>query len=247
MTELPRRTAARSKGLWLAAALCCALATVALPVDHSVADFARTLRMGAPVIIVELAGGLGQGVVLGLVFILLMAFYGEERTGAAGLLSALAAGLTADALRGLFQRVRPDGGPFSFPSAHTACAFAAAVVLARRFPRFRYAFYLGAAAVAASHVLLLKHYPSDVLAGAAVGVVAGLAGIAAAERLSFLDNARVMAVVKAALMASLVISVVLVKHWPGPLASVMTPVLLLVIARRAAALWGPRLINGGQP
>jgi undecaprenyl-diphosphatase len=72
----------------------------------------------------------------------------------------------------------PDGcGPApSFPSSHAATGFALAVAAA---PGLRYGWgLLGvAAAVAASRVLLGVHYPSDVVAGAALGALIG--GLAA--------------------------------------------------------------------
>lgn len=72
-------------------------------------------------------------------------------------------------------RVRPDGerkaSNASFPSSHAGNAFALAFVLARRYRRWAPALYGLAAAVAFSRVYLNRHYASDVLAGAAVGVL----------------------------------------------------------------------------
>jgi undecaprenyl-diphosphatase len=97
----------------------------------------------------------------------------------------LAAGATAAALTNLcliaakrgVRRGRPPGlfagiappDPYSFPSGHTANAFAACSVLAATLPPA--APLLGALAlgIAASRLLLCVHYPSDVLAGGALG------------------------------------------------------------------------------
>lgn len=57
----------------------------------------------------------------------------------------------------------------SFPSAHTATAVALALTLSWLYPRGRYLFALFAAAVGVQRVLGGAHFPSDVLAGAAVG------------------------------------------------------------------------------
>ncbi len=61
----------------------------------------------------------------------------------------------------------PDHG--SFPSGHTLHAVMAAVVSASLLPAAAPLFLLAALVIAASRVVLGVHYPSDVLAGAALG------------------------------------------------------------------------------
>lgn len=61
----------------------------------------------------------------------------------------------------------------SFPSNHAANAFAAAVILAWYFPRGAYLFYIFASLIAISRMALGVHYPTDVLAGALVGIFVG--------------------------------------------------------------------------
>ncbi len=71
-------------------------------------------------------------------------------------------------------RTRPDGTSLSFPSGHTASAFATAAVVQRHLgwkagiPAYAVASY-----VAASRIQGQRHYFSDVAFGAAVGMVAG--------------------------------------------------------------------------
>lgn len=97
------------------------------------------------------------------------------------------ADLAALGLKGLTDRERPFdalerveplfGGTVggSLPSGHAATSFAGAVVLTYLFPRGAPAFFLLAVAIAFSRVYVGVHFPSDVLAGAALGAaVAGL-------------------------------------------------------------------------
>ena len=63
----------------------------------------------------------------------------------------------------------PD--PFSFPSGHTLHAVAFAVLLGVFYPAWAPLLALFALLVGISRVVLGLHYPSDVLAGAAIGIV----------------------------------------------------------------------------
>ena len=75
------------------------------------------------------------------------------------------------------RRPRPDGSDNgSFPSGHTASAFASATVLERHFgwkagvPAFGFATYVGLARMSAN-----KHNMSDVIMGAAMGIASARA------------------------------------------------------------------------
>lgn len=64
---------------------------------------------------------------------------------------------------------------WSFPSGHTASAFAMACVLAWGFPRGRIAFIFLATVIAVSRVIALTpHFIGDIVAGAGLGIASGL-------------------------------------------------------------------------
>jgi undecaprenyl-diphosphatase len=106
------------------------------------------------------------------------------------LTASLASGLLKDAA----DRVRPAlaepgvtalvsvPGDAGMPSGHAATAAAAAGVVALLHPRLRLPLVSLAAAIGLSRVYLGVHYPSDVLAGFAVGLAVGWIVVAGARR-----------------------------------------------------------------
>ena len=111
---------------------------------------------------------------------------------AAFLIALLAfSGLASQVIKHLFGRARPSlidvVGPFHFdllavkstyasmPSGHSVSAFAMAVALGWMAPRLRWPLLLLAVLVAISRVVISAHYPSDVIAGAGLGVVCAIA------------------------------------------------------------------------
>jgi undecaprenyl-diphosphatase len=114
---------------------------------------------------------------------------------AAALVATGVASLVVHWLKLAFDRDRPPvadpdlgslvaipGNP-SFPSGHSATAFAAATAVAILCPRMRPWALAIAAAVALSRVYLRVHFPLDVLVGAAVGAGLGALCALAALRL----------------------------------------------------------------
>jgi membrane-associated phospholipid phosphatase len=63
----------------------------------------------------------------------------------------------------------------SFPSAHAITAFALAFAVSAVWPRARLAVIVYALLIAATRLVLLAHHPSDVVAGALIGVVGAMA------------------------------------------------------------------------
>ena len=105
-----------------------------------------------------------------------------------GILSLAAAGAVALVIKVLVGRPRPHllasghywpHGPtlssafFSTPSGHTTATFALACILCHYFPRQRFAFLAGALLVGLSRVILLYHYPSDIIISAIIGCAIG--------------------------------------------------------------------------
>jgi undecaprenyl-diphosphatase len=62
----------------------------------------------------------------------------------------------------------------SLPSSHAITAFALAFAVAAIWPRLRIAMIVYALLIAGSRLLLLAHHPSDVVAGALIGVVGAM-------------------------------------------------------------------------
>jgi undecaprenyl-diphosphatase len=72
----------------------------------------------------------------------------------------------------------------SFPSGHTATAFAGAMMLSYLVPRAAPAFFTLAAAIAYSRLYVGVHFPLDVVGGAVIGVATALLLLAIARRRS---------------------------------------------------------------
>ncbi len=100
-----------------------------------------------------------------------------------GITLAITDPLSARVLKMVIARIRPchllDGvqtltgcnSSYSFPSSHAANIFGAAFLLSRSFKKLSPAFYAIAAVVGYSRIYLGIHYPSDVVGGAAIGIL----------------------------------------------------------------------------
>ncbi|MFQ5354188.1 MAG: phosphatase PAP2 family protein [Thermodesulfobacteriota bacterium] len=115
-----------------------------------------------------------------------------KNAGRDSLYAVLLSGVLAQILKAVFERARPSHtaeyilhaltnpsffdttGRFnSFPSGHTATAFAMAAVLSRRYPGLAVPLYLTAVLIGLGRIVLGSHYPSDIAGGAVLGLTVG--------------------------------------------------------------------------
>lgn len=80
------------------------------------------------------------------------------------------------------QLLIPPPSGWSFPSGHSCASFAAATAVFLKDKRWGAGALVLAALIAFSRVFLFVHYPTDVLAGAALGVACALAAAYAYRR-----------------------------------------------------------------
>jgi len=135
---------------------------------------------------------LGDKGLLFIVLALLLLLFRQSRKSGAAALTAMLFGLvvTNITIKPLVARARPwvvmegftalvaEHDPNSFPSGHSCSAFAFAVALCMTLPWKwgRIAALAAAVVMALSRLYVGVHFPSDVLTGALIGTLCGLAG-----------------------------------------------------------------------
>lgn len=152
-------------------------------------------RVGAAV---TALGQASRGGALWLALAGVLSIFGRRgrRAATGGLVACALASATANGpAKWLVRRPRPGGaalaglprrgsqpGTSSFPSSHTATAVAFAVAASVELPSAAPVLVPAAVGVALSRLRAVRHYPTDVLAGALVGAVIGVATAYALRR-----------------------------------------------------------------
>jgi membrane-associated phospholipid phosphatase len=139
-------------------------------------------------------------VIIACLFLVASRYFGRRYvvTGKALAVSFLVSGIASQILKHLFGRARPRltddlvfigpslrGGYDSFPSGHTTVAFCFAYIISQYFPKYRVLFYFLATVTGLSRIESTAHFSSDVVAGAAVGLILGKL---LSRKLSFIPN-----------------------------------------------------------
>jgi membrane-associated phospholipid phosphatase len=169
------------------------LPTTALLVDQHVHTWSPSWKMVPLDLFIGAVNPIGYGVTLLVVCLALFGlgwFAERPRLHEAAWFASwtfVIAGLFEFALKHLVGRPRPDAtavmsmlpvGPSlspgfdSFPSGHATSVFAVACAFAYFYPRLRWPLYLLALCISLGRLYLDRHYVSDVLAGALIGIVA---------------------------------------------------------------------------
>jgi membrane-associated phospholipid phosphatase len=195
MASIPAERAARPVRLILLVLL--VLLPLSFPLDGALSRALVAWRPPGVEPLAQLATRLGHGMLtIGLPCVIGLIWWwrGRRAPGVRGLLAGATvagAGLLELLVKELSCRGRPtaaDAGAFfsrfpcnptdyahaSFPSGHATTAFALAALLALWYPRWAAGFLALAGLVALSRVVLGAHFPSDVLAGAALGTAVAL-------------------------------------------------------------------------
>lgn len=156
-----------------------------LTLDHQLFIFINLLPHTSWTDMIALAiSGVGTAGIIWFTIAILL-FLREEKKDHWFFLPFILAGGTSWAiveffLKPLIARVRPNeimgaiivgsgSDGFSFPSGHATIAFAMAVVLSRKEPKWKWMFYTLAVLISLSRIYLGVHYPLDVVFGVLLG------------------------------------------------------------------------------
>ena len=170
--------------------------------DMPVARFVRSFDIEEINRIGDLVATLARGEVIGAVFLLIGLFgwrLKRERLkelGVRGVVALLGSAALTQLLKHLVGRPRPrfahadefmlgpslDSGLDAFPSGHAFNAFGAAAAVAWFVPTLRVPLFLIAGLVGLSRIVRGSHFPTDVFAGAMLGVLIGSLAAAGFKR-----------------------------------------------------------------
>ena len=173
--------------------------------DYSIlAYISEKWRGGSLDTVWKLFSLLGNYGAVWIVLAVLLLFFRKTRRAGLAMLIALGVGYAVGNvwLKELVMRPRPfvthtdltplldPGDRWSFPSGHALSSFAAATALFFFHKKTGLLAYLLAACIAFSRLYASVHYPTDVLAGAVLGILCGLAAAWFADR--FTDQLRTL-------------------------------------------------------
>jgi membrane-associated phospholipid phosphatase len=154
------------------------LAVIIWPFDETLSNMLCISRVGhvATPLWWETLKGVrvfGKGDILFLLGILL-AIHRPKQVAVYACIAAILAGLIVTPMKYIIGRSRPDGSnKMSFPSGDVASLTAFLVPIASTFPAIRPIAFAGVVTVGAVRVSNGFHFPSDILAGVAMGIFAG--------------------------------------------------------------------------
>ncbi|HSP34169.1 MAG TPA: phosphatase PAP2 family protein [Thermoanaerobaculia bacterium] len=179
------------RGFWIAVVVAIACVTLTwIFADSAIVAFAEKIVSQDVEDVVRYFNRLGGGInppMIVLFFIAVGVAYRRVRWFAYGVSMALAgisAGVFAQIVKFAVGRTRPElwlgafhyvrASAASFPSGHTVAAFSigGVLIIGSRNPGVRIAALVLACGVAAARVLAFRHWPSDVIASALVGLIA---------------------------------------------------------------------------
>jgi membrane-associated phospholipid phosphatase len=175
---VPRTVRPIRFGLYGLAALSALMAVIIWPFDETLSNMLCISRVGHGTTYLwwEVLKGVrvfGKGDVLILLGFLL-AIHRWKQVAVCACVAILLAGLIVTPMKLVIGRPRPDGSnKSSFPSGDVASLTAFLVPIASTLPAIRPVAIAGVVAVGAVRVANGFHFPSDILAGVAIGIFAG--------------------------------------------------------------------------
>lgn len=162
-----------------------------MKIEMAILDWIQSIRTPIGDILIPLITKLGDAGAIWILMAIILLLIPKTRKSGAVLAAALCVDIVLcnGILKNLFCRIRPCDintsvqllivrpNDFSFPSGHTAASFAAVAALWFAEERNLWKPALGLAIlIAFSRLYLYVHYPSDILGGIIVGIVAGHIG-----------------------------------------------------------------------
>ncbi len=180
-------------GLFGLAVVIAVLAIIVRPFDETLSNMLCISRVGhvATPLWWEALKGVRVFGKAEILFVLgfLLAIHGRKQAAVYACIAVLLASLVVTPTKLIVGRSRPDGSNhMSFPSGDVASLAAFVVPIVSAFPTIRPVAFAGVVAVGAVRVANGFHFPSDVLAGIAIGIFAG--AVVLSVRFPFKPRAR---------------------------------------------------------